>query len=156
MIKTFTDYYRGELLTDAVSRFDITHSTGSYEPFENLLINKRKCNVGGLSVNYVDRPDRWSGNDARRAEKALTKGNVNVSSVFVPNLKEHLIGYGDVNGTTDALIILFNASYSVIEIFIARGYAHDIQALYTYVREGEYSNEFEALRSIAKDMLKGG
>lgn len=155
MIKTFTDYYRGELLTNAECRYDITKSTGSYQPFEHLLINKRKFNVGGLSFNYVERPDRWKGEDGRRAQKALTKGNVNVSSVFIPNLKKHLIGYGDVNGTHDALIILFNASYSVIEVFIARSYANDIQALYTYVTEGEYNHEFEALRKISKEVLKG-
>ena len=155
MIRTFTDYYRGELLTNAGSRYDITNSSGSYEPFENLLINKRKFNVGGLSFNYVDRPNAWRGEEGRRAEKALTKGNVNVSSVFVPNLNVHLIGYGDVYGTQDALIILFNASYTVIEIFIARGYVNDIQALYTYVKEGEFQIEMDALRCNAKQVLKG-
>jgi len=110
MIKTFTDYYKFEKLTQAENRYDVTLSTRSYEYFESLLINKRKYNVGGLSFNYVDRPGTWKGDEVRRAEKALTKGNVNLSSVFVPNLIEHLIGYGDVNGTPDALIMLFNAS----------------------------------------------
>ena len=155
MIKTFTDYYKFEKLTQAENRFDVTKSTGSYEYFESLLINKRKFNVGGLSFNYVDRPDTWRGEAGRKAEKALTKGNVNLSSVYVPNMKEHLIGYGDVNGTQDALIMLFNASSTVIEVFIARGFVNDMLALYTYVKECEFQQEFEELRKISKNRLRG-
>ncbi len=155
MIKTFTDYYKFEKLTQAESRFDVTMSTASYEPFESLLINKRKFNIGGLSFNYVDRPDTWKGETGRRAEKALTKGNVNLSSVFVPNLKEHLIGYGDAYGTQDAFIMLFNADYTVIEVFIARGFLNHMQAVYTYVKEGEFQQDFELLRVSSKIVFKG-
>ena len=56
-----TDYYKGQRLTGAQSRFDITASTWEYDLFERLLINKQKFNVGGLSFNYVPRPDRWTG-----------------------------------------------------------------------------------------------
>lgn len=156
MISPFTDYYQFEKLTDSEYRYDATKGTCSYEYFENILINKRKYNVGGLSFNYVDRPSTWKGEHGRRAEKALTKGNVNISSVFVPNLKEHLIGYGDISSTQDALIIIFNASYTIIEVFIARGFVNDIQALYTAVKEGEYLNELETLRAKAKNVLKAG
>ncbi len=151
----FTSYYKFEKLTSAGFRYDATMSTGNYPYFESLLINKRKFNVGGLSLNYVDRPDKWKGEPGRRAEKALTKGTINLSSVFVPDILQHFIGYGDMNGTTDALIMVFNASYTVIEVFIANGYVNNMIGLYTYVKEGYFTQEFELLRAIAKNVFKG-
>ena len=89
-----TDYYHAQKLTGAESRFDITHSSQSYELFESLLINKRKFNVGGLSFNYVPRPASFKGIDGRKTEMAITKGNVNISSIHVPDLQNIQIGYG--------------------------------------------------------------
>ena len=60
-----TDYYKGQKLTNANSRFDITASTGGYDFFETLLINKQKFNIGGLSFNFGQRPDRWGGQKKR-------------------------------------------------------------------------------------------
>ena len=45
-----TDFYKGQRLTEAQSRYDVTASTGEYDLFEILLINKLKFNVGGLSL----------------------------------------------------------------------------------------------------------
>ncbi len=151
----FNDYYKAEKLTEVACRYDITYSTGSYDLFEALFINKRKFNVSGLSFNYVDRPHQWKGDEARKAEKAIAKGNVNVSSVFVPDLQKHNIGFGDVNGTHDALIIYFTPDYSVIELFIARGYINDIQALYSQVKDGDLNDEMQTLRESAKQIFKG-
>jgi hypothetical protein len=155
MSRIFTDYYKAEKLTEAKGRYDVTRSTASYEQFESLFINKRKFNVGGLSFNYVDRPRAWKGEQARKPEKAITKGIINVSSIFVPSLKEHLIGYGDVQNTRDAIIVLFNDNYTMIELFIARGYVNDLQALYTFVKEGDCSAEFDLLRDTAKTVFQG-
>ena len=86
-----TDYYKAVKMTDAESRYDVTNSTQSYEPFESLLINKRKFNIGGLSFNYVLRPATFKGIDGRRPDMAITKGNVSISSVYVPDLDIPLI-----------------------------------------------------------------
>jgi hypothetical protein len=150
----FDAYYKFEKLTPAKFRYDATQCTNLYDYFERLLINQRSFNVGGLSFNYVDRPNSWKRDEGRRAEKAITKGNHNVSSVFIPSLNTHLIGYGDINNTPDALILMFDATYTIIEVFIAKGYANDILALYTLVKEGEYNHEFELLRSNSKNSLK--
>ncbi len=154
MIQTFTDCYLLEKLTEAEYRFDVVASTQSYELFESLWINKKKFNVGGLSINYVDRPINWKGKESRAPEKALTKNNINISSVFIPDLKNRLVGYGDINGTKDALILLFNEQYTSIEIFVARGYANDLQALYSAIKEGEFNDELALLRQKTKSVLK--
>ena len=150
----FTDYYKAEKLTTAECRFDVVKATNSYELFENLLINKRKFNVGGLSFNYVDRPATFNGNQNRLAEKAITKGNCNVSSVYVPNVENHLIAYGDINNTNDALILVFSHDYSAIEVFIARGYKNDCMALYQQFVANEFEHEIEVLKAKSKDIFR--
>jgi hypothetical protein len=149
----FTDYYKAQKLTQAECRFDVVLSTQSYEHFENLLINKRKFNVGGLSFNFVDRPATFNGNHNRLAEKAITKGNCNVSSVYVPNVENHFIAYGDINTTNDALILLFSQDYSTIEVFIARGYKNDCMALYQQFVANEFEHEIEVLKAKSKEVF---
>ena len=150
-----TDYYKAKKVGTAQYRFDVMESSQSYEYFENLLINKRKLNVGGLSFNYLPRPDDWAGAKERKPDMAITKGNTNVSSVFIPDLKTHLIGYGDINGSQDALILQFSTDYSTIEVFIARGYKNHISALYTAFKEGDLQEEAEGLRTKALNVFKG-
>ncbi len=151
----FSDYYKGELKTNAKSRFDITHSTGGYPFFESLLINKQKSNVGGLSFNYAPRPMQFKGNEKRLAEMIISKGCSSISSVYVPNLQKYYFAYGDVKTTNDAMIIIFDEDKKTIEIFIARGLKNDKQQLYTDVCAGYYDNELEAIRQSAKYVFKG-
>ena len=70
-----TDYYKGEKLTDAKSRFDITASTGEYDLFESLLINKAKFNIGGLSFNFSLQPERFGG---KKVDNILKIGRAHV------------------------------------------------------------------------------
>jgi len=145
-----TDYYKAEKLTESVSRYDVTASTGEYDFFESLLINKRVFNIGGLSVNLVPRPERWAGG---KTDMALTKANHSISSVKRPNIESNC-GYGDVAGTKDAFLILFNPDYKeagipFIEIFIARGLRNDTNSLWDLYNDGELNHEIAYLRSKA-------
>jgi len=146
----FTDYYKGEKLTDAKYRYDITTSTSEYDYFENLLTNKRGFNIGGLSFNCVSRPDRWKG---KKTDLAITKGNSNITSVKRPNLEMN-VSYGDIKSTNDGCIIVFNPDYkqvgiNTIELFIARGYKNDTNSLWNLFTDGELNYEVEVLRSKA-------
>lgn len=145
-----TDYYKGQRLTEAQSRFDVTASTGEYDLFEILLINKLKFNVGGLSFNYVPRPDRWTG---KKTDYAITKGSHNITSVKRPDI-ETPFAYGDINGSSDGCIIVFNPDFketgiNIIEIFIARGCRNDTNSLWDLFTDGELTHEVEALRKKA-------
>jgi hypothetical protein len=153
----FTDYYKGEKLTDAKSRYDITASTNEYDYFENLLINKRGFNVGGLSFNLVARPDRWKG---KKSDLAITKGSDNITSVKRPNIETN-IAYGDIKGKNDGCIIVFNTDFKeagikTIEIFIARGLRNDTNSLWDLFTDGELNHEVEALRkkAVTKNVTK--
>jgi len=147
-----TDYYKGEKLTKSKNRFDITASTGEYDTFESLLINKRIFNIGGLSFNYVPQPENHKG---KQVDFILSKGNHSITKVFRPNI-ETLFAYGDINGTTDGCIMLFNNDYkeagiglTTIEIFIARGCKNDKIPLWNLLTDGELNNDIESLRQKA-------
>lgn len=145
-----TDYYKGEKLTEAKSRFDITASTEEYDLFESLLINKKIFNIGGLSFNFGQRPDKWGG---KKTDMAITKGSQNVTSVKRPNL-ENNVAYGDIKDSNDGMIILFNPDYkeagiTTIELFIAQGLKNDTDGLWDLFTDGELAYEIETLRKKA-------
>lgn len=150
----FTDYYLGELLTSAKSRYEIKKSHGEHPFLESLLINHKKFNVGGLSFNYNPRPSKFKGNANRLCEMIIGKGSSNISSVFVPNIFKNYIAYGDVNTTNDALIIIIDHNKNTIELFIARGLKNDKQQLHSEVCDGYYDDEMNKLRQMATNRLK--
>jgi hypothetical protein len=140
-----TDYYKGEHLPDtAKSRYDITSSTQSYEPFETKLKNRKK----GLSFYFGDVPDRWHFSSKDRPDKAISKSD-NISSVFVPDVTLPF-GFGDVKGTQDAILIIHSKDWQTIEILIARGQRNNKRNLYHLLCDKELDLEIEALRSHAK------
>ena len=139
-----TDYYKGEHLPDAAkTRFDVTASTGEYEHFETKLKTKK-----GLSFYFGDVPERFRFSGKDRPDKAITKGD-NISSVFVPDVTLPF-GFGDVNHTTDAILLIFSNDWQTIEIFIARGQRNNKRNLYHLLCDGELESEIERLRSNAK------
>jgi hypothetical protein len=145
-----TDYYKGEKLTNALYRYDITVSTGEYDSFENLLINKRNFNIEGLSFNCVPQPETHKG---KKVDFILSKGNHSITKLIKPNL-EAASSYGDINGTKDGCIIIFNPDYKekgiqTIEIFIARGYRNDRDGLWQQFNEGELNHDIEILKKKA-------
>lgn len=147
---TLTDYYKGKKLTSAKSRFEIVSSTEGYDPFEKLLINKRKFNVGGHSFNCSQRSDDWKPNST---DMAITKGNSNITSIKRPDPLKN-VGFGDINGTNDACIIVFNSDFkkvgiTTIEIFIARGLKNDTNSIWDLFSDGELFYDVEVLKKSA-------
>lgn len=145
-----TDYYKGKRCTDKKTRFDVISSSGEYEYLENLLSNKRGFNRKGQSFSCSQRPDHWKG---KVTDLALTKRSINITSIKRPD-PLLLAGYGDINGTRDACIILFNEDYrevgiNEIEIFIARGLRNDINPLWDLYLDGELDEEIITLRERA-------
>lgn len=146
----FNDYYKGEKLTDAKSRFDIVASSSDYDLFESLLINKRGFNIGGLSFNLVSRPDRWK---KKNADLAICKGSHNITSLLRPDLSLNL-AFGDINGKLDAVVFIFNPDWkevgiNTLEIFIARGLRNDLNSLWDLLIDGELDEEIEIFRKKA-------
>ncbi|HZL11056.1 MAG TPA: hypothetical protein VFC65_13770 [Prolixibacteraceae bacterium] len=146
-----TDYIKGEKLKEnkAQYRFEITQSTMEYDKFQLLLINKRNPNPRGWSFNFVPRPKKWNG--AESPDMAITKGSENISSVYIPNPSSPY-GYGDIKGTNDACLVIFNKDYKMagiisIELLIARGQKHNKKNLWFELVDGELDHETEFLRT---------
>lgn len=161
-----TDYYRFEkVVTKSKMRLDCTASTESYPPFEEKRATKSQratekrdlTNVGDLVVYFGDVPSRFGGEVHRKADKSLTiKGN-NLTSIYVPDPASNL-AYGDVKGTSDAILIVFTDFHVIngtpqqgarLEIFVARGKSKDRQALYSLLSDGEFDEEINELRERA-------
>jgi hypothetical protein len=161
-----TDYYRFErIASKSKTRLDCTASTGSYPELEekratkaNKATDKRDATeVGNLVIYLGDVPEQFGGDVHRKADKAITIKGKNLSSVYVPDPNTPF-GYGDVRGTADALLFVFenmeivNGTISqgaAIEVFIARGKSKDRVPLFNLVCDGELDEEMSELRARA-------
>lgn len=139
-----TDYYKFVHLPDSKSKMrrDCVVSTQSYNEFENLR-NK----AGALFIYFGDLPLNFKGDVHRKADKAITKGK-NISSIFIPDVLLKL-AYGDVRGTKDAILILYEEDYKTIEMFIARGQKNNRLNLWQMLSDGELNDEISKLRNVA-------
>ncbi|MDR0558600.1 MAG: hypothetical protein LBG92_00355 [Prevotellaceae bacterium] len=112
-----TDYYKFRHLPESKSkhRIDCVASTVGYPDFECLRNRK-----GKLFLYLGDVPAKYGGDVHKKADKCLTNQK-NISSLYYPDLDFKTIGFGDIWGTLDALVIVGNANYTEFDIFIARG-----------------------------------
>lgn len=153
---TLTDCYIFEKLatSKAKARLDCIASTNSYDPFEVL---RNKENV--LFVYVGDNTYTKAGKEGK-ADLAMCK-TVHISSIYTPDITLNL-GWGDVNHTQDALLFVFSnfsmsngvvCSGSSIEVYVARGYRANCQALFASFADGELDDEMERLKANAKNTL---
>ncbi len=161
-----TDYYCfKKVATKSKTRLDCVASTASYPELEekratkaNKATEKRDATeIGSLVCYFGDVPEAFGGNVHRKADKAITIKGKNLSSVYVPD-PNTLFGYGDVSGTADALLFVFdnmelvNGAISLgatIEVFVARGKSKDRVPLYNLLTDGELDEEISELRKRA-------
>ncbi|MDR1552591.1 MAG: hypothetical protein LBS69_03890 [Prevotellaceae bacterium] len=139
-----TDYYKFVHLPDCKSkmRLDCTASTQNYNEFETLRNKHRE-----LFVYFGDVPDNFKADVKRKADKAITHGK-NISSVFVPDITLPY-AYGDVRDTADCILIIFNADYTTLEIFVARGQKNHCLNLWQMLSGGELDTEISEIKARA-------
>jgi len=159
-----TDYYKfSRVATKAKLRLDCVASTASYPEFEERRATKATkatekrdaTNVGDLVIYFGDVPEQFGGDVHRKADKSITIKGKNLSSVYVPDPSNNL-AYGDVRGTADALLFVFDGVKVIngvilpegtIEIFVARGKSKDRVPLYNLLADGELDEEMSELRA---------
>lgn len=156
---------------------DCTTSTGDYNPLEALRTKKERkaslkvdaCLIGQLALRLCKLPSKYNVDPDRRPSIVFVK-NENVSSireirgfiggVFVPDYQNMEFGYGDMNGTPDALIFVLKdveftngrlKNDATIELFVAPHQAHNALNLWQSVRMGDKRllAEMAALRAKA-------
>ena len=143
-----TDYYKMEKLPTSKSklRMDCTTSTGSYEPFEQRA---QRCRDKRFKCYFSKTPENFSADAKRKADYSITDTD-NISGVFCPDMEKPLLGYGDVEGTQDALLFIFAEGHKGMEIFIARGLSHNVGQLFNLFSDGELDEEIAELRKQAQ------
>ena len=159
-----TDYYKFEktaLLSG--TRMDCVASTKGYPEFEDKRKNrgnkqtaKKDANfVGALTCYYGNVPDRFGDDARRKADKSVSIGSKNLSSVYVPDVTLPY-AFGDVQGTTDAILFVFGDNFGVADgrvnqgavmgMFICRGQNKHCQALYNLLCHGGLYEDVESIR----------
>ena len=143
-------YYKGEKISDAKIRYDITESNGNYPPFEVRLINKRKFNIGGLSFNCGNRPIQWKN---KSGTLAITKKN-NITTIIRPDITS-TYSHGTIFNTEDGCIIVFNKDFkkvgiNTVEVFISEGNKNDIKSIWNMLENGDLDIEMAEHRKNAK------
>jgi hypothetical protein len=151
MTPTFTILYSLVKPTNSKSpsRYDCETSTGNYPEFETL---KQHANDGKFKIHVVSVPTKFKGNntpDVSYSSITLSNGT-NLSRMFILDPNNRRVGYGDVNGTNDALIFVISEDYTRIEIFIALGMKHKSRDLCIAFIRGYYDGEIEQLRQEVK------
>lgn len=150
-----TDYYRLRILPEnegkKTVRFDTVASSGSYPLFESMA---EKSKVKRFFCYYNGVPDTFSDRARQKAERAITKSSCNISSVFIPNQNKSHLGYGDVKGTQDALLVVFSADYHTMELFIIRGEKFNQRALYGLMATGQLNQEIQYFRNNSKSVVQ--
>lgn len=143
---SISHYFKAKLITNAKHRFDVTHSTNEHDFLERLLINKRSNNVGGLSFNHLPQPESFRG---KQTDAIISKGSMSISKIIRPDINSP-IGYGDINGTNDACIIVYNDDFKLngvneIQLFIFCGCKNDRMNIYSMFVDGSFNDEVELL-----------
>lgn len=166
-----TDYYRFEKKSlKSKTRLDCSASTMSYPEFEEKRCSKSAkatdkrdaTEVGDLVIYLGDVPEQFGGNAKRKADKSITIKGKNLSSVFVPDPTNNY-GFGDVRGTTDALLFVFDdlkindgtiVQGGALEVYVARGKSRDRVSLYNLLCDGGLDEEMSLLMSMAFELQK--
>lgn len=123
-------------------RMDCIAKAGSYPVFERMAARSR---CGRLFFYATRVPDRFSVNARMKAGLSITNGK-NISSVYFPDKSRPLVGFGDVKGTNDALLFIFNPDYSRVEVYVAPGMKRGGSQFASRVLSGEFNREISYLR----------
>lgn len=150
---SLTEYYRMEEKVIRKShRYDCTESAGTYEPLERI---GRQSRDGSIYFYYNGVPDTFNAVAQRRTDKAITNGK-NITSVYTPDINSPRLGYGDIRGTSDAVLFHISSDYKAMDIYIARGLKHHSKALFTAFVDGRLDKEIAELKNRAVQRYNKG
>lgn len=129
-------------------RMDCIAKAGNYPAFEDMAA-RSKC--GHLFFYATRVPDSFSVNAQMRAGMSITNKR-NISSVYFPDKSRPFVGFGDVKGTNDALLFIFNPDYSRVEMYVAPGMKRGGRSFASRVLSGEFNCEIAYLRSNKRQL----
>lgn len=126
----------------SANRYTTIKSTGDYEPLERL--SNSKCPVPWLYVTNI--PDRWSG-EAHKRPCTLNTGKANISGLTFPNVVKYpSVAYGDIQGTEDAVLVVFSECRTRINVLVFAGCRLVASELWRSYISGELIEEMDMMR----------
>jgi hypothetical protein len=142
----YITYCKLQRLTKAATRFDCVETTGSYLPFDN----EASPETGVFRAYITKTPSCFKRCGSRAADRTL-KGRVkSISGIFTPDIDFPNLGYGDVYGTQDAILFIFNDEQTQVELFVFKGMHNMQQQLFIQLRNGTLNNLLDAVRKQAR------
>lgn len=134
----------------AKTRYDCTASTGDYAIFEEVA-QRHRGDVKRFKFYVGLTPDSFNSHRQRSSERSITlPSGRNLSSVYVDDLENNRYAHGDVDGTNDALLFVFENDYKKMEVYVARGYKYDQDRLLQLFIDGELDEDIAYLQSQIK------
>lgn len=142
-----TEAYRlGRGYAISPSRYDTIKQAGRYQPLEQ---HKSSRDIAPF-VYLTKVPRGWSNHAKDNAEYTLNNGKSNVSSIYIPEpLRYPNVGFGDMKGTNDALIIHLSEDCNTLSIMVARGQKLNARAVYEAYIRGELNHDIHQLEEQA-------
>ena len=124
----------------AKTRFDLfKYSEPIYEPLYLPFIY------------FQNTPDNIKCKQKRKSDFGISQKRW-LSSVYIPDILNSQVAFGDIKGTQDLLLIVLNNE--VIEIFIFRGKKHLYQSVLNLYNDSELFNEIDEIRARAIEYNK--
>lgn len=152
---------------DKTPRYDLTKTSGQYQPFDELKTKK-----GMLYVYLIDNRGMINSPDPRRADKRLQgkrrKDTINITSLFLLNIPASdgfpIIGYGNPNGNPtlkngnpnpfsgygcDGFLFIVSPEWKKIEMFVVPDGNLTILSNAKALADGVYDGVVQAARAAA-------
>ncbi|TVL97279.1 MAG: hypothetical protein CV087_22535 [Candidatus Brocadia sp. WS118] len=140
-------YYQFEKLENGKSK--TRRELVSYSEIYDRIHYKNKKNETWIYLS--EKPQHIKANERRNFELSISNGKgEHISGVIIPDPEKAGFGYGDVNGTLDAILFVLGDDNRTIEIFISKGKKNTSQNLYFLLCDGELDSEMQSLREKAK------
>ena len=152
---TLASYYKGIKCPDKKQRYEIHYRYSEYQIFEDVLLNKREPNKGGLSFNFgLTQKERYKAKAERIPDYCISRGS-HISGIYMPDTSLPY-GWGDVQHprtkiiTNDALLFIFSPDFTVIEIFIFQGMRNNATQLYRMLCDGFLDKTIATVRDTSE------
>lgn len=145
-MNVLTEYYKMEHRSESTSqtRVDCVEHTGCYEMFEDIAKRSRD---GKLHL-FIANPQKYQTPAQTIAGCSITNGK-HITSVEIPDFRHALDGYGDINGTEDAVLVRFT-SLRGFEMYIARGEKARARKLCALLSRGRLDKDIRRLKAQAQ------
>lgn len=91
-----------------------------------------------------------------RATITSRRGN-HITSMFTPSIDQNQLGYGDINGSQDALLFILEIADGCIKavvVLLAKGKKNVAYSLFQLLQDGELDQEINTLKKQTEEACK--